>query len=313
MENLNSSMVTEFILLTFDDLHHYQLGLFIVFLFILIIAIMGNLTFIILIFYDPQLQVPMYFFLANLSITDICLSLVTVPQMLKNFLLEVNKRVISFDGCMAQMYFYFIFASVEGFFLAVMGYDRYVAICCPLHYMMVMNIKQSVKFVAICWALSTANAILHTSLTLRLSFCKDNQINHYFCDAVPLYKLSCSDTTINELVIFTEGSIDVICPFLLILVSYVCIIFTILKIRSAAARRKVFSTCFSHLTVVTFYFGPIMFMYFRPTSSYSLTKDRIVSVMYTILSPMINPFIYTLRNKDVQKASQKFFARIRHG
>ncbi|XP_069799071.1 olfactory receptor 1E16-like [Dendropsophus ebraccatus] len=313
MENVNSSIVTEFLLTTFADLHEYQLGLFVVFLLILLITITGNLTIILLTFSDSRLQTPMYIFLANLSLTDICLSLVTVPQMLKNFLLELDKRVILFGSCMAQMYFFLIFVNVEDFLLAVMAYDRYIAICYPLHYVTLMNRRFCVKLIALCWMLSTANTILHTTMTLRLSYCESNQINHYMCDVVPLIKLSCSDTTINELVIFIEGSIDIICPFLLILVSYVCIIFTILKIRSAKGRRKVFSTCSSHLVMVTFYFGTIMFMYLRPSSSYSLTKDRIASVMYTILAPMLNPFIYTLRNEDVQQAAQKLFARIKHG
>ncbi|XP_075690678.1 olfactory receptor 1Q1-like [Rhinoderma darwinii] len=312
METINSSSVTEFILSTFADLHDYQLELFVVFFSILTISITGNLAIITLIFSDPHLQAPMYFFLANLSFVDICLSLVTVPQMLKNFLIDLKRRVILFGGCMTQIYFFLTFANVEDFLLAVMAYDRYVAICDPLHYVLVMNRRLSAQLVAICWILSTANAILHTTLTSRLSYCESNQINHYLCDMVPLFKLSCSDTTINELVIFTEGSIVVAGPFLFIIASYVRIIFAILKIRSAEGRRKVFSTCSSHLAVVTFYFGTILFMYFRPSSSYSLTKDRVASVMYTTLAPMLNPFIYTLRNKDVQQASRKLFSRISH-
>ncbi|XP_073498455.1 olfactory receptor 1Q1-like [Phyllobates terribilis] len=312
MESTNSSSVMEFILSTFADLHSFQLWLFLVFLLILIITITGNLAIITLTFSDSQLQAPMYFFLANLSFVDICMCLVTVPQMLKNLLLDLRGRVILFWGCMAQVYFFLTFANVEDFLLSVMAYDRYLAICDPLHYVMVMNRRLSAKLIVFCWILSTANAILHTALTSRLSYCGSNQINHYLCDMVPLFKLSCSDITINQLVIFTEGSIVVAGPFLFIFASYVRIIFAILKIRSAEGRRKVFSTCSSHLAVMTFYFGTILFMYFRPSSSYSLTKDRIASVMYTILAPMLNPFIYTLRNKDVQQASWKLFARISH-
>ncbi|KAG8545210.1 hypothetical protein GDO81_021217 [Engystomops pustulosus] len=312
METINSSSVTGFILSTFADLHSYQLELFVTFFIILIVTIVGNLSIIALTFSDSQLQAPMYFFLANLSFVDICLSLVTVPQMLKNLLLDLKERVITFGGCMAQIYFFLTFANVEDFLLAVMAYDRYLAICDPLHYVIVMNRRLSAQLVAICWVLSTTNAILHTSLTWRLSYCESNQINHYLCDMVPLFKLSCSDTTVNQLVIFTEGSVVVAGPFVFITASYVRIIFVILKIRSAKGRRKVFSTCSSHLGVVTFYFGTIMFMYFRPSSSYSLTKDRIASVMYTVLAPMLNPFIYTLRNKDVQQASRKLFAKISH-
>ncbi|XP_056396141.1 olfactory receptor 1F1-like [Hyla sarda] len=310
METTNSSSVTEFILSTFADLQSYWLWLFVGFLVILIITITGNLAIIVLSLYDSQLHGPMYFFLANLSFIDICLSLVTVPQMLKNFLLDLQRRVILFGGCMAQIFFFLTFANVEDFLLAVMAYDRYMAICHPLHYVIVMKRRLCAQLVAFCWVLSIANAILHTTLTARLSYCKSNYIDHYLCDMVPLFKISCSDTIINQMVIFTEGLIVVASPFLLILVSYVRIISTILKIRSAKGRKKVFSTCSSHLTVVTFYFGTILFMYFRPRSSYSLIKDRVASVMYTILAPMLNPFIYTLRNKDVQRASRKLFARI---
>ncbi|XP_069799064.1 olfactory receptor 1Q1-like [Dendropsophus ebraccatus] len=310
METNNSSLVTVFILSTFADLQSYWLELFVAFFFIFIITITGNLAIIALIFSNPQLQSPMYFFLANLSFVDICLSLVTVPQMLKNFMLDLKRRVILFGGCMAQIYFFLTFANVEDFLLAVMAYDRYIAICYPLHYVILMKRRLRAQLVAFCWALSTANAILHTALTSGLSYCNSNYIDHYLCDMVPLFKISCSDTTINQLVIFTEGLIVVGGPFLFILASYIRIIFAILKIRSAEGRRKVFSTCSSHLTVVTFYFGTILFMYFRPSSSFSLTKDRIAGVVYTILAPMLNPFIYTLRNKDVQQASRKLFARL---
>ncbi|KAG8545211.1 hypothetical protein GDO81_021218 [Engystomops pustulosus] len=313
MTNFSFSPVTEFILSTFGDLHDFQLVLFVVFFFIFLIGVTGNLFIITLIFFSIQLHEPMYFFLANLSFVDICLTSVTVPFMLRNFLLDANKRLISFGGCITQIYFYLVLANVEDFLLALMAYDRYVAICDPLHYTVVMNRRFRFKLIVICWVLSTADGVLHTMMTLRLSYCGSNQIDHYMCEMVPLIELSCSDTTINELVIFSEGSIDVFCPFLLILASYVCIIFAICKIRSATGRRKVFSTCSSHLVVVTFYFGTITFMYFRPSSSDSLTKDRITSVMYTILTPMLNPFIYTLRNQDVQEASQRLFARIRHG
>ncbi|KAG8447339.1 hypothetical protein GDO86_014707 [Hymenochirus boettgeri] len=260
---------------------------------------------------DCHLSAPMYIFLGNLSFVDICLTLVTVPQMLRNFLMDLDKRVILFGGCMAQIYFFLTFANVEDFLLAVMAYDRYVAICHPLHYGMIMNKRVCLKLISGCWLLSTANAILHTTLTSRLVFCRSNQIDHFLCDMVPLFKLSCSDTSINELVIFTEGSVVVAGPFLFILASYIRIISAILKIDSTGGRTKVFSTCSSHLTVVTFYFGTILFMYFRPSSMYSLTKDRIASVMYTILAPMLNPFIYSLRNKDVKEASNRLLGKIK--
>ncbi|XP_053552185.1 olfactory receptor 1361-like [Bombina bombina] len=311
MEEDNNTRVTEFVLLTFSDLPNHQLQFFVAFLLIFLITLLGNLTIMILTFSDIKLKAPMYFFLGNLSFVDMCLTLVTVPQMLKNLLLDIRRRVISFGGCMAQIYFFLTFANVEDFLLAIMAYDRYVAICNPLHYVMVMTRKVCVQMLIGCWLLSTANSVLHTALTSSLKYCQSNKINHFLCDMVPLFKLSCSDTTLNQLVIFTEGSLVVVGPFVLILISYIRIISTILKIRSAEGRKKVFSTCSSHLTVVTFYFGTIMFMYFRPSASYYLTKDRIASVMYTILAPMLNPFIYSLRNKDVQGATKRFIAKIK--
>ncbi|XP_068104090.1 olfactory receptor 1f45-like [Hyperolius riggenbachi] len=307
----NSTLVTKFVLSTFSDIYQYQSVLFVIFLFILVITVTGNLTIIMLTSSDSQLQVPMYFFLGNLSFVDICMSLVTIPLMLKNFLLELERRVISFEGCMAQVYFFLKFANVEDFLLAVMAYDRYIAISDPLHYVVNMHKKLRIRLLASCWLLSTLNAVLHTGLTSRLSYCHSNFINHFLCDMVPLFALSCSDISINQLVILTEGSLVVAGPFIFIVISYVYIIKAILKIRSAAGRRKVFSTCSSHLIVVTFYFGTILFTYFRPSSSYSLTKDRMASVMYTILAPMFNPFIYTLRNNDVQKAFQRLLAKMK--
>ncbi|XP_069068354.1 olfactory receptor 1f45-like [Pleurodeles waltl] len=303
MTIVNQSMITDFILLGFSDLPRYQLQLFAVFLFILIITVLGNLAIILAVAGDSLLHSPMYFFLANLSFVDICLSLVTIPQMLVHFLVE--RKSISYGGCLSQVYFFLLFANVEDFLLTVMAYDRYVAICNPLRYSVVMRKTACVQMVAGTWAASTANTILHTTMTSRLSFCGANEINHFLCDMVPLFKLACSDTSLNQLVIFTEGSAVVMSPFVIIVISYICIINAIRKIPSSSGRYKTFSTCSSHLTVVSFYFGTIMFMYFRPSTSFALTKDRVASVMYTILTPMLNPFIYSLRNNDVKGALKK--------
>ncbi|KAM9324279.1 olfactory receptor 1468-like [Gastrophryne carolinensis] len=306
----NCTVVTEFILSTFSDLNQYQVELFVAFLLILIITVFGNLVIIALTSSDIHLKSPMYFFLGNLSFVDICLCLVTVPQMLRNFCLDVRRRIITFEGCIAQIYFFLMFANIEDFLLVVMAYDRYVAICNPLHYVVIMNRRHCIQLVVSCWILSTANSFLHSMLTSQLSYSRSNHINHFLCDMVPLIELSCSDTTTNELAIFIVGSVAVGGPFLMILISYSHIILTIVKMSSAKQRSKVFSTCSSHLTVVLFYFGTIMFTYFRPSSSYSLTKDRVASVVYTILAPMMNPFIYSLRNKDVQQASQRLMVNI---
>ncbi|XP_029437364.1 olfactory receptor 1F1-like [Rhinatrema bivittatum] len=299
----NQTTYGVFILLGFSDLPQYQTVLFVVFLLILLITLVGNSVIIAILSLNPQLHNPMYFFLGNLSFLDICLTLVTVPQLLQNLLVE--KKTISFTGCMAQMYFFLTFSSAEDFLLAVMAYDRYVAICNPLHYTMLMRKRLCIQLVVGFWVTATLDAILNTVLTSRLSFCGPNEINHFFCDMTPLFKLSCSDTFLNEMVIFTEGTLVVMGSFSFILVSYIWIIITILKIHSAEGKSKAFSTCSSHLVVVTLYFGTTMFMNFRPSSSYSLTKDKVASVMYTILAPMFNPFIYSLRNNEVKGALRR--------
>ncbi|XP_069502610.1 olfactory receptor 1F1-like [Ambystoma mexicanum] len=303
MTSVNQTLVTDFILLGFSDLPRYQIHLFAVFLVIFIITLMGNLTIILSVTGDPRLHCPMYFFLANLSFVDICLGLVTLPQMLVHFFLE--RKSITYGGCLAQVFFFLLFANVEDFLLTVMAYDRYVAICNPLHYPVVMRKTACAQMVAGTWVTAILHSILHTGMTSRLSFCGASEINHFLCDVVPLFKLSCSDTFPNQMVIFTEGSLVVMSPFLIIVISYICIIRAILKIPSALGRRKTFSTCSSHLAVVIPYFGTIMFMYFRPATSFALTKDREASVMYTILAPMLNPFIYSLRNNEVKGAIMK--------
>ncbi|XP_029437359.1 olfactory receptor 1361 [Rhinatrema bivittatum] len=305
----NKTAFGEFILLGFSDLPQYQTVLFVVFLLILLITLLGNSVIITILSLSPQLHNPMYFFLGNLSFLDICLTLVTVPQMLKNFLVE--KKSISFSGCMAQIYFFLTFSSTEDFLLAVMAFDRYVAICNPLHYTMLMKKRLCIQLVVGSWVTATLDAILNTVLTSRLSFCGPNKIDHFLCEMTPLFKLSCSDIFLNEMVIFTEGTLVVMGSFSVILVSYVRIITAILKIHSAEGRSKAFSTCSSHLVVVTLYFGTTIFMYFRPSSSYSLTKDKVASMMYTILAPMLNPFIYSLRNNEVKGTLRRvIFERI---
>ncbi|XP_029437362.1 olfactory receptor 1F1-like [Rhinatrema bivittatum] len=305
----NQTTYGEFILLGFSNIPQYQTVLFVVFLLILLITLLGNSVIITILSLSPQLHNPMYFFLGNLSFLDICLILVTVPQMLKNFLVE--KKTISFAGCMAQMHFFLTFCSAEEFLLAVMAYDRYVAICNPMHYTMLMRKRFCIQLVVGSWVTATLDAILNTVLTSRLSFCGPNEINHFLCEMAPLFKLSCSDTFLNEMVIFTEGTLVVMGSFSFILVSYVRIITAILKIHSSERRIKAFSTCSSHLVVVTLYFGTLIFMYFRPSSSYSLTTDKVASMMYGNLVPMLNPFIYSLRNNEVKRALRRaVFERI---
>ncbi|XP_029437361.1 olfactory receptor 1F1-like [Rhinatrema bivittatum] len=306
---VKENQTTEFILLGFSDLPQYQMALFAVFMLTMLIALVGNSIIIAILSLNPQLHNPMYFFLGNLSFLDICLTLVTVPQMLKNFLVE--KKTISFTGCMAQVYFFWNFTSAEDFLLAVMAFDRYVAICNPLHYTMLMKKRLCIQLVVGLWVTANLDAILQTVLTSRLSFCGPNEINHFLCEMTPLFKLSCSDTFLNEMVIFIEGTLVVMGSFSVILISYVWIITVILKMHSAERRSKAFSTCSSHLVVVTIYFGTTIFMYFRPSNSNFLTKEKVASVMYCILVPMLNPFIYSLRNNEVKRAFRRaIFERI---
>ncbi|XP_030047852.1 olfactory receptor 1361-like [Microcaecilia unicolor] len=300
MEQRNQTAVTEFLLLGFTKQVELRYLLFLVFLAMYLMNLLGNGTIILVIGGNSQLHTPMYFLLCNLSFVDMCFTSVTVPKLLSNLISE--KKTISFSECFAQLYFFTVFTTTECMLLSIMAYDRYVAICNPLHYITIMNKKVCLSMSAASFIIGILNALLYTLLISQLSFCNSNKIQHFFCDLPPLMKLSCTDTSTIELVIFTEGSLIVVLPFLIILISYINIITAILKIQSTGGRHKTFSTCSSHLTVVALYYGTLIFMYFRPSSSYSLEKDRITSVVYTVLSPMLNPFIYSLRNRDVKMA-----------
>lgn len=301
----NHTTVIEFILLGFRDHPELQCILFVVFLIIYMITLFGNLGMILLIKIDSHLHTPMYFFLSNLSLVDFCYSTVIVPNMLVNF--WVKNPVISFNGCATQFFFFGSFAGIEGFLLAVMAYDRYVAICKPLLYTVTMSPQINVLLVLATYFAGFVNAAIHTALTFQLSFCGSNIINHFFCDTPPLLKLSCSDTHVNEIVIFAFASFNELSCLLTILISYLYILIAILRIRSAEGRHKAFSTCASHLMAVTIFFGTILFMYLRPSSSYSMDQDKVVSVFYTVVIPMLNPLIYSLRNKEVKASFRKLF------
>ncbi|XP_036620076.1 olfactory receptor 1020-like [Trichosurus vulpecula] len=304
----NHSTVTHFILLGFTDQSELQPILFGVFVLVYVISVVGNLGMILLIGLDSQLHTPMYFFLGNLSFVDFCYSSVITPNMLINFWVE--KPVISWSGCATQFFFFGSFAGIEGFLLAVMAYDRYVAVCIPLLYTTTMSQRFNIILVSGTYLAGFTNAAIHTTLTFKLSFCRSNVINHFFCDTPPLLKLSCSDTHVNELVIFAFASFNELSCLLTILVSYLYVIVAILRIRSAEGRYKAFSTCASHLTAVTIFFGTILFMYLRPSSSYSMDQDKVVSVFYTVVIPMLNPLIYCLRNKEVKAAFRKVIGQI---
>nr|XP_033817802.1 olfactory receptor 1361-like [Geotrypetes seraphini] len=303
MEGGNETDMTEFILLGFSDLQQHRALLFILFLTLYIVTLSGNIAMVTVISADAHLHRPMYFFLGNLSLVDLLFTSTTVPTMLNNFLSET--KAISFSSCLLQMYFVILFGTAESFLLAVMAYDRYVAICDPMHYAIVMTRRFCLQLVMTSWIAASLHSLLHALLTFKLSFCKSNTIHNFFCELAKLLKLSCSDTSTNELVIFIEGSFVVIQPFILIAVSYLRIASAILKMPSTHGKSKVFSTCSSHLAVVALFYGTVISLYFRPSASSSLEKDRAASVMYSIVAPLLNPFIYSLRNNEVKGALRR--------
>ncbi|XP_024080016.1 olfactory receptor 1009-like [Terrapene carolina triunguis] len=303
MEKGNHSEATEFILSGLTDRPELQVLLFGVFLVVYGITLVGNGGMILLINIDPRLHTPMYFFLSNLSFCDLCFSSIISPKMLQNFLAE--RKSISYTACAVQLYLSVVFGDIECLLLAVMAYDRYVAICNPLLYTVTMSRQLCKQIVAGVYAVGFVDSMIYTCFTFRLSFCSSNIINHFFCDIPPLLALSCSDTRINEIVMFVSMSCIIVSSLVTVLLSYVYIISTILQIRSAEGRRKAFSTCTFHLTTVVLLFGTLLFMYLRPTSSYSMDTDKVASVFYTLVMPMLNPHIYSLRNMEVKDALKR--------
>ncbi|XP_006890736.1 PREDICTED: olfactory receptor 50-like [Elephantulus edwardii] len=300
MRSHNHSMVSEFLLLGFPIQVEQQGMLFTLFLGMYLTTMLGNLLIILLIKVDSYLHTPMYFFLSHLAFTDISFSSVTAPKMLMN--MQTQSQSISYAGCISQVYFFIFFADIDSFLLTSMAYDRYVAICHPLHYTTIMSQRLCFLLVVVSWVLSFANALLHTLLLACLSFYGKNTLPHFFCDLSTLLKLSSSDTTVNEMVILFVGGVVIIFPFICILVSYGHIGATILRVPSTKGICKALSTCGSHLSVVCLYYGAIIGLYIFPSSEESNGKDVIVAVLYTLVTPMLNPFIYSLRNRDMKGA-----------
>ncbi|XP_047549528.1 olfactory receptor 10AG1-like, partial [Lutra lutra] len=303
----NLSSVVEFVLLGFSDLPNFQGLLFGIFFLIYIFILTGNGLIILIMRVDSVLQTPMYFFLANFSSLEICYVSVTLPRMLVN--LWTQDRSISMLGCATQMCFFLMLGATECFLLAVMAYDRYVAICNPLHYPLVMNHELCLQLAVGSWIGGIPVQIGQTCQVFSLPFCGSNQINHFFCDIPPLIKLACGDTSFNEMCVYVVAILFAMIPFLLILGSYVKIISTILKFPSARGRSKAFSTCSSHLIVVLLFFGSASITYLRPKSSHSAGTDKLLSLFYTIVTPMFNPMIYSLRNKDVIAALKRLLLK----
>uniref|UniRef100_A0A8D1F7J4 Olfactory receptor 8B3-like n=1 Tax=Sus scrofa TaxID=9823 RepID=A0A8D1F7J4_PIG len=298
----NVSSVTEFILLGLTQQPELQLPLFYIFLGTYVVTMVGNVGLVILIGLNPHLHTPMYYFLFNLSFVDLCYSSVITPKMLMTF---VNRNIISHAECMAQLYFFSFFVIDECYILTSMAYDRYVAICKPLLYKVSMSHQVCLMLTVGAYVMGLVGAVAHTGCMLRLSFCDGNIINHYMCDIPPLLQLSCTSTYINELVVFIVVGISLIVPSLTISISYTLILSSVLRIRSTEGRSKAFSTCSSHITVVSLFFGSSAFMYLKPFPAGSLDEEKVSTVFYTIVGPMMNPFIYSLRNKDVQMALSK--------
>ncbi|PNJ19511.1 OR1Q1 isoform 1 [Pongo abelii] len=307
MDNSTWTSVSHFVLLGISTHPEERIPLFLVFSLMYTINISGNVAIITLILSAPRLHIPMYIFLSNLALTDICFTSTTVPKMLQ--IIFSPTKVISYTDCLAQTYFFICFAVMENFILAVMAYDRYIAICHPFHYTMILTRMLCVKMVVVCHALSHLHALLHTFLTGQLIICADNRIAHFFCDLYALMKISCTSTYLSTLMIHTEGAVVISGPLAFITASYACIILVVLRIPSAKGRWKAFSTCGSHLTVVATFYGTLSWVYFQLLSSYSVTKGRIITVVYTVVTPMLNPFIYSLRNGDVKGAFMKWMSR----
>ncbi|XP_070287274.1 olfactory receptor-like protein OLF4 [Myotis yumanensis] len=296
----NQTSVSDFLLLGFSEHPEQQPLLFGLFLGMYLVTLVGNLLIILAIASDQHLHTPMYFFLANLSFIDTCFSCSIVPKVLIN--IQTQHHTISYAGCLMQMYFFMALALLDNFLLAVMAYDRYVAICLPLHYTTIMCPQRCLGLVAISWLCSHLLAFSLTLLMSQFSFCDSHSIPHFFCDLLPLLKLACSDTHIFQVMMFTEAALSGVVPLTCVLVSYAHIIHTILRVPSAGGKHRVFSTCGSHLSVVTLFYGTVFLVYFQPSSSYSADTGKVASVLYTMVTPMLNPFIYSLRNRDMKGA-----------
>ncbi|XP_030066649.1 olfactory receptor 5V1-like [Microcaecilia unicolor] len=303
MEKTNHSEVTEFIILGFFELPEMQLLLFLVFLIIYLMSLTGNLLIILTVCSDSHLHSPMFFFLINLSFLEICYVTVTVPKLLA--VLIAQNKTISFLHCMIQMYVFLACIDVEFYLLTAMAYDRYVAICNPLRYTTIMNRKVCIILAIVSWTIAFLNPVPHVTLISQSSFCSSVEINHFFCDMTALISLSCSEIYVIETINYIEGPLVGFTPFILTILSYVYIISAILKIHSAKGRQKTFSTCSSHLTVVLLFYGTSFGVYFRPKPVYSRDLNKVFTVVYITAIPVLNPLIYSLRNKELKESLWK--------
>ncbi|XP_043853512.1 olfactory receptor 5K1-like [Dromiciops gliroides] len=303
MAEENDTLTTDFILIGFTNHPEMKVMLFVVFFVIYLITIVGNLGLVILILIEPRLHTPMYFFLGNLALMDACCGCAVTPNMLVN--LFSKDRMISIYECMAQFYFLCVVETSDCFLLAAMAYDRYVAICNPLHYPIMMSKKLCVQMLVVSYLGGNLTSAVHVGFVFRLIFCRSHRINHFFCDVIPLFRLSCVDPFINELMMYIFSGSILVFTIVIILVSYLYILFTIFRMKSKEGRGKAFSTCASHFVSVSIFYGSLLFMYIRPGSVNEGDKNMPVAIFYTIVIPFLNPFIYSLRNKEVISVLKK--------
>ncbi|ELW48788.1 olfactory receptor 5L1 [Tupaia chinensis] len=303
MDEENCTTVTEFILLGLSDGPELRVFLVLLFLLIYAVTVLANLGMMALIQVSSPLHTPMYFFLSHLSFVDFCYSSIIVPKMLANIL--TKDKTISFLGCVAQFYLFCTCLVTEVFLLAVMAYDRFVAICNPLLYMVIMSWELCIELISCCYFCGSVCSVIHLCLALDIPSYRSNVINHFFCDIPHLLSLACSDVTVNEELLFIVATVNETITIIIILTSYLFILITIMKMHSAEGRYKAFSTCASHLTAIIVFHGTVLFIYCRPNSSNSGDDDKVATVFYTVVIPMLNPLIYSLRNKDVKEALRK--------
>ncbi|XP_038598845.1 olfactory receptor 1361-like [Tachyglossus aculeatus] len=307
MGSANQTGDSAFVLLGLSSDPGQQRLLFLLFLTLYLVTVGGNLLIVLAISADSHLHSPMYFFLTNLSLVDICFSSNTVPKMLAN--MQTGNPAISYAGCLSQVYFLSLFGGLDEFLLAVMAFDRFTAICRPLGYATAMSPWRCVLLVATCWIIAQLSSLLHTILLAQLTFCADHTVPHFFCDLTLLFALSCSDTTINELMLMSMGGMVILIPLTCILGSYAHIIFAILRMPSAGSKRKAFSTCGSHLAVVLLFYGTVIGVYLCPSHPGSTDEISQPAVVYAVVTPLLNPFIYSLRNRDLHRALNKLFGQ----
>ncbi|KAM4874990.1 olfactory receptor 2F1-like [Thomomys bottae] len=307
MRKDNMTLESEFVLMGLSSDRQTQAGLFVLFGTTYLLTLLGNGLIALLISLDHQLHLPMYFFLCHLSVVDICYTSSGVPQMLAHFLLE--KKTISFTRCGTQLFFSLALGGTEFLLLAAMAYDRYVAVCDPLRYMAVMNPRLCTTLASVSWSVGMANSAVETAVTMRLPTCGHNVLNHVACETLALVRLACVDITLNQVVIVASSVVVLLVPCCLVSLSYAYIVVAILKIRSTQGRRKAFGTCVSHLTVVSMSYGMALFIYLQPRSQASAEQDKVVVLFYAVVTPMLNPLIYSLRNKDVKAAFNRLLMR----